>query len=58
MVFGPVLDKMVNEGKTSKKLTKRFSQELLKVQEEVREREKKERKNKKKRKINCAFRAN
>ena len=56
MVFGPVLDKMANEGKTSKEITERFSQELLKVQEEVRERGMKNKK--KRRKIDCAFRAN
>ena len=47
MVFGLILNKMINEGKTSKKITERFAQELLKVQEEVREREIKNRKSKK-----------
>lgn len=33
MVFGPILDKMVDEGKTFQEITERFAQELLQAQE-------------------------
>jgi polyhydroxyalkanoate synthesis regulator phasin len=40
MVFGPILDKMIDEGKTFQEITERFAQELLQAQKKVKEREK------------------
>lgn len=39
MVFGPILDKMIDEGKTFQEITERFAQELLQAQEKAKERE-------------------
>lgn len=33
MVFGPILDKMIDEGKTFQEIAERFAQELLQAQE-------------------------
>ena len=48
MVFGPILDKMIDEGKTFQEITERFAQELLQAQEKAKEREIKEKKEKEK----------
>ena len=48
MVFGPILDKMIDEGKSFQEITERFAQELLKAQEKAKEREIKEKKEKEK----------
>ena len=42
MVFGPILDKMIDEGKTFQEITERFAQELLQAQEKAKEKENKE----------------
>lgn len=33
MIFGPILDKMIDEGKTFQEIAERFAQELLQAQE-------------------------
>ena len=48
MVFGPILDKMIDEGKTFQEITERFAQELLQAQEKAKEREAKQKKEKEK----------
>ena len=48
MVFGPILDKMIDEGKSFQEITERFAQELLQAQEKAKEREEKEKKEKEK----------
>ena len=48
MVFGPILDKLIDVGKTFQEITERFAQELLQAQEKAKEREEKEKKEKEK----------
>lgn len=48
MVFGPILDKMIDEGKTFQEITERFAQELLQAQEKAKEREIEQKKEKEK----------
>ena len=48
MVFGPILDKMIDEGKSFQEITERFAQELLQAQEKAKERKDRRKKEKEK----------